>query len=356
ILTPPPDLRVDSLRAPDNAFSGQNITVQWKVVNAGPGPTEANEWFDAVFFSQDSVLNQKAVQIGTAFRRVGALQPGGSYNGSVSGQLPHAVMDTSYLFVVTDVSNNVFEFALENNNTRKKTIAITLAPPPDLVVTQISNPSTGNSGQAILVGWTVENQGPGSPFEAGWSDRVYLSESPTFSPEQSTVLGSVQRSAPFNPGAKYSVQRNLTLPNGISGMYYIFVHTDWANQVFEHTFENNNVLRSDTTIAISLSPWPDLQVVTIQTPNNAVAGNRITISWTVANAGKGIAAPAPWTDRLLLASDPSTDPTRARFLAEGTRIQPLDTAKTYTQTTTVDLPVDISGNYYILVQTDARNN
>src|SRR5690606_31577914 len=51
-----PDLVVSNVQAPSAAFSGQTITINWRVINNGPGNTLTNQaWTDAVFLSFDTI-------------------------------------------------------------------------------------------------------------------------------------------------------------------------------------------------------------------------------------------------------------------------------------------------------------
>src|SRR3546814_16545814 len=50
---------------------------------------------------------------------------------------------------------------------------VTLAPPPNLIVENISLPETGIEGQVIDVEWTVRNNGL-ADATGPWTDRVYL--------------------------------------------------------------------------------------------------------------------------------------------------------------------------------------
>lgn len=110
------------------------------------------------------------------FAHDSVLAPDSSYTGTAVIQLPPAIYGTGYLFMVTDHDNQVYEHAWEFNNSRRNAIEITLTPPPDLVVTELHIPASAQSGQEITVSWTVQNQGPGAPFESDWNDRVYLSQ------------------------------------------------------------------------------------------------------------------------------------------------------------------------------------
>ena len=56
-----------------------------------------------------------------------------------------------------------------------------------------------------------------------------------------TVLGTFANVRWLARDSSYTRQATVTLPNGISGPYYVHVETDWKNQVFEYTSESNNV-------------------------------------------------------------------------------------------------------------------
>ena len=46
------------------------------------------------------------------------------------------------------------------------------------------------------------------------------------------------------------VPSRITIPGGVSGDYYIIVHTDSDNRIFEGDDENNNVRASDNPVSI----------------------------------------------------------------------------------------------------------
>lgn len=95
----------------------------------------------------------------------------------------------------TDARNNVYEHALENDNTNFSRVGsdgcvsfdypaffflicvqidVIQSPPPDLAVisVQVSNNGTIRTGDTIQVTYVVENEGAGPSFETNWEDRV----------------------------------------------------------------------------------------------------------------------------------------------------------------------------------------
>ena len=61
----------------------------------------------------------------------------------------------------------------------------------------------------------------------------------------------------------------MTLPNGISGDYYLLVKSDANDTIEEAAFEDNNVLPSNL-IAVSLAPYADLTVTTVTSPTRLI--------------------------------------------------------------------------------------
>jgi subtilase family serine protease len=58
-LSPLPDLEVTTANAPAQAFSGQSFSLTWTVTNQGLGRTAASTWYDAVYMSTDTTLDNK---------------------------------------------------------------------------------------------------------------------------------------------------------------------------------------------------------------------------------------------------------------------------------------------------------
>ena len=354
-LTPPPDLQVTSVTKPANAFSGDAVTVAWRVSNAGNGATPQNSWHDRLYLSDDITLTLDTdFTLATVYHN-GALAAGAFYTAEQVVNLPQTIFGDYYLFVVTDVGNAVFENVLEDNNSSVpgSPIAITLSPPPDLEVTSLDSLTNVASGQQLTVNWEVTNNGAGDPFESFWQDRLYLSAAPTFTATGALVLDTVAHYGPLAAGSPYTRTRTVMIPNGISGVYYLYVHTDYANQVFEFTGDANNVRRS-AALQISLTPSPELQVTAVTTPTSAAAGAPVAIRWTVRN--QGAATPATvWQDKLYLSAN-SVWNGEGLLLGAFARPHPLTGGGAYDQARTVVIPGHVrAGNYYIHVVTDAED-
>jgi subtilase family serine protease len=351
-LTPPPDLRVTDVAAPGQAFSGQPTNLSWTVTNDGPGGTPESSWTDAVYISADNVLDAGDTLLGT-FARSGALASGQSYVANHSVTLPVGISGDYHLLVQTDRTDAVFEHAFENNNVGSDAVAtaVLLTPPPDLEVVQVDAPATAQAGHTISLTYQVANLGATPAPNSTWTDAFYLSTDSQLDVGTDIRLATKSIFGPLADGASYTNTVQLTLPNGISGSYYVLVKSDDVASVFEVDRLNN--VGFDATPVQVVSLPPDLRVVAsaISTATG-VAGQPLVVDWTVSNTGVGRTTSGTWRDKIYLSSDalPGGDLLLAKFDHAGV----LDAAQTYSRSELVTIPLHVAaGSYFLYVLTDA---
>jgi hypothetical protein len=171
---------------------------------------------------------------------------------------------------------------------------------PNMQVTSIGLPTGGGSqsGQPVTFSFRVENVGSLATPGANWIDRAVMSFNTTLGDADDIPLGFLPHSGALAPGAGYSVTNTVTLPDGISGDYYIIVQTDAGNAVNEFLLEGDNTTVSSTTFPVARAPYADLVV-----ENLNIAGpdsNRVyTATWTTANRGAAV-APAGIKERFFV--------------------------------------------------------
>ncbi len=262
---------------------------------------------------------------------------------------------TYYVIVKTDATNRVTEGFGEANNERysSPTTTITLSPVPDLQVVDMTVPETANSGRNMLVSWTVQNTG-GRTAQGTWLDRAYLSLDQIFDPATDVPLGFVEQRLPLAAGNISPTGKNMTVPMGLGGNYYVIVVTDSSNRVYERTFENNNVTVSGQPVAITHLPPADLVVGDITIPSNGELNQQATINYTITNSGQ-FAAKGPWTDSIYFSSDDAWDIDDVLF-GSGLRLGDVAPGATYSISVTGPLPGVLPGNYKVIIRSDIRNN
>src|SRR5206468_3148752 len=137
-------------------------------------------WNDTVIASTDDVLgNGNDIVLGT-FTHTDGLAVNDSYTLTKTLTLTPGFQGRYFLFVQSDYGNKIFENFNETNNASRAPnfFDVLTQPSADLVVSSVSAPLTGKSGQPFTLSWTVANQGLGTTNVAEWTDTVYLTTDP----------------------------------------------------------------------------------------------------------------------------------------------------------------------------------
>jgi subtilase family serine protease len=227
-----PDLVVSSIVAPARAGSGGTIVLTDTTSNPGSGSAGASA--TSFYFSSNFTFDASDTRLPPS-RAVPALAAGASNTGSVTVTVPTLQAGLWYLMANADDAGQVAE-TYETNNIKYVTILVG----PDLIVSAIAAPSTANAGAMISVSDTVKNQGAG---DAGPSvTRFYLSNNVLFD-SGDTLLPGARNVPAVLAGTTNTGPADVTLPAGISGTFYIFAVTDYANTVGEATETNNTSFR-----------------------------------------------------------------------------------------------------------------
>jgi hypothetical protein len=167
-------------------------------------------------------------------------------------------------------------------------------------------------------------------------DDVYLSLDRTLDTSD-TLLASIPNTTYLAPGASYQSSATVTLPQGISGPYYIIVFTNASGATGVHG--GNTIVASEVTAStpfpVTLSPAPDLQVTKIITPSQEFSGQPVKATFTITNTGAGPTDVGQWTDEVLLSQDGTLDST-ATVVASLAHAGTLAAGQSYTNAATFD--------------------
>ncbi|HMJ88491.1 MAG TPA: CARDB domain-containing protein, partial [Candidatus Acidoferrum sp.] len=240
-----PDLQVTNLAVtPVILQSGAGVSVRWENTNSGNAPA------DAPFYDRLIVRNRTTAEtfVNTTFY----YNPAVATNGSIASgqfrsrghafQLPNGTRGAGELeFTVTsDVFGAIFEHnaagTSESNNVAVLVRNSTLAPYPDLTVSNIVAAATGAAGQPVTVAWTIANQGDAAA-SGSWSEQVFLADNATGG--NTIYLASVFHSTGLGAGASITHTARVTLPAFSSGSRFFVVRADSGNQVYELNETNN---------------------------------------------------------------------------------------------------------------------
>ncbi len=309
-----PDLRVTHLSInPASPQSSQSVTVKWDDFNDGNGSTGAS-WTDQVV-----VTNTTTGQtVTTAYVSYNAATRGDLARNALAAQSytvnlpdgPAGVGDLQ-ISVTTDYYETVNEYypggGGYTNNTTTITAVSTLAPYPDLQVTNLAtSPTSLESGETVTIDWDDANTG-NAAVTGSFVDYVTAVNTTTGQTVASnTVPYNEGTSGPIVAGGYTARQCTLTLPDGTPGVGQIefMVTTNYTGAVFEYnssgTAQSNNT--SSTSGSSTIAPYADLLVssISFNPASGVVSGDDLAINWTDANDGDA-ATPAAWLDHVIVA-------------------------------------------------------
>jgi hypothetical protein len=371
------DLAVSGLSSTPAAYSGQNITIAWRVSNLGAYKTLASGWSDAVYLSTDNLIDNADLLLTNPGSLGGQMLPGAFYDQSQTVTLPQGISGSYYLLARTGNSpNGTLADVNLSNNTALLALPITLTPPTDLRIVTTAGlaptfPATALAGQQVTVTYRVQNYGPGTAPVGSWNDGIYLNTSPTV--VGATRIGVFTHSGGLASGAGYNASLNVTIPGYLAGNYYLFIATDnndpsgygpqfthWggavqAGQVYEHQQEFNNIYQNPTTVNVTVPLPSDLVVSLVAVPGTAKLGKKMTVSYTVRNQGSN-AAVGLLKDGIYLSADRTLSPTTDRLHATNTRNLSIAAGGVVTGTMSARVQAINPGAYHGIAATNLFND
>ncbi|RYE59631.1 MAG: hypothetical protein EOP48_00180, partial [Sphingobacteriales bacterium] len=336
ILTPPSDFVVTDVVSPASASAGEKVNVNYTVKNVGGSrpifspKNDGFKWADGLYISTNPTFNINDVTfvkyvLPLTFQPTGGgiiaapatirmalfarkffsfypiMNPQESYNYNFEFDTPNLPAGTYYLYVLTDITDSVYEYDKENNNFRRATLVITN---PDLTVTTLNTIDSSSSGADLNIDWTIKNNGPGKLIKKYRSDAIILSSSATYNVNSIVKVESRGYDNALDSGATLNRSSVFKLPDGISGNYYLFIQTDDINHINEGGNENNN-LSAAKAINIQLSPAIDLRPDSVlTTADTLTAGTTFRYSYNVYNRGIGPLLGVSLQDKVFVSKSP----------------------------------------------------
>ncbi|NTU53949.1 MAG: DUF4347 domain-containing protein, partial [Chlorobiaceae bacterium] len=387
-LTPPPDLQVSGIASSATAVAGHDLTVSYRVINTGATTTPNSGWYDALYLSANTTLDAGDSLLSEVWHS-GQLAPAGSaqsipladamalyasgaangyYINTVNVHLNDALSGTWYLIAKTDTRDMVFE--LDNVDNTGDAVALGIeSRPADLVVSEVAAASVVQAGQSLRVSWSVLNQGVGDTAASQWYDRIVLSNDTVFGDGDDVVLGTYAHSGILGVNKEYSNSAQVSIPSNLSGSYQLFVTTDIYSQVYEAAKEDNNSRPlgvgidwkpgdpiPDGGIETKPQPTADLQVVSVTVPDRVNSGEKLSVAFTVTNAGQGSTNSNYWWDKVILSGDALVGNGDDVVLGTVYHANTLSSGESYSASASLTIPVDYTGEYHVFVRTDSNGN
>ena len=309
------DLVVTEVSTPANLMHGQSFTASVKVCNQGTAPINGSYYGPQVelFLSMDTTLTLPEPSMpypGTPMDQVSIgsvaldepLNPGRCVTKSVPAYAslpPAAGVDGAY-YVVAAVDTDHAEQELREDNNVLVSGLMGVGSRSDLVVSEVSAPSSLGHGQSFTASVKVCNQGttPANSGSSSYGPRVELFLSmdteltlpgPSMpypgSADDQQSLGYVELNQPLYPGqcVTKNVSAYASLPPQAQDdtAYYLVaaVDTTWMEQELR---EDNNVHVSGL---VGVGYRPDLVVTGVSGPASIAPGQGFTASVDVCNQG-----------------------------------------------------------------------
>ena len=283
----------------------------------------------------------------------GSLAADESYARTVTVTVPNGLVGSYYLIVNSDSARTIYELDHSQEFAATASPLSIVSQVADLAVTAASAPSNAFSGTAVLVNWTVTNQGTGDTAISTWQDYVYIESGSTLD-GNGILIGSFAHTGLLNPGDSYSQSQQVTLPLNLSGNYHLFVVTNKPGQsgvVFDPNSGNNTSPALGITLTQQLA---DLRVTALTAPALGTAGTSATVQWTVTNNGAGVTNSNYWYDDVWLSTN-TTLGSGGTDVYVGTlqHSNVLGVGQSYNASLTVTLPQTVAaGHYHFIVATD----
>ena len=282
ILTPPADLIPRNITAYNTVSSSADFHFSYEIHNEGAGAPNHNAWRDRCYLSTnpDSLVN--AIQIADDWHYNG-LASGEFYTVTHSVGLPsYLTQGTYYLFVQTDVQNDVFEYIYEDNNWSRFVQPIVVSQ-PDLQVFSLEVEDTLYAGAETSLSYLLANTGEGAVVNRNITDGLYISQYTNGS--NATQLMSLPHNLWLNAHDSTVNMQNVLIPASVSeGVYFLFVKTNINDALNESETTNNS--SPVKRVFIHYKPLPDLTITSIEMVNPLDAGEVTTIGVRLKNQGE----------------------------------------------------------------------
>ncbi len=320
ILPPPtPDLIVTTINHPLNANSGDTIAIRWQTTNQGDAATTTARWNDAVYISSEEVFSfGNATLLGTA-QHEGNLNIGEYYIDSITAVLPLQFSGAYYIYIKADVDDAVYENIYEENNVSRssQTLNVVMSAPPDLAVDSIGVlPAVLSAKESVTVYYRVSNVGARAVSDGTWYDAVYISSDSVFNTATARrlVMRQQHRSLPMSDS--YVASFTFNVPDSINAPRYLYFRTDVEDNVFEYTYEDNNIMGTGAMTVAT----PDLTAAVVSVPADINTSETVTVTWTVKNIGQGNLNSRMLHDRILFNGQPVYTASQTVTIAAGDSI------------------------------------
>ena len=278
----PADLVPDNPSGPSSAQAGQQVSISWRIDNAGD---DTSGWFYwEMYLSTDSTITTSDTKLGST-QQASSISGGSYRSGTYSPTLPSNLAQGTYYFgIIVDTTSRVSE-GDETNNVESGNSVYIAVPDYDLEATSISVDSgyrqvCENSDIYITLSVTnlgADNAGP------HYYEAIVSTGNSVSAIYAGTSLGYASGAANVPSYTHSSIQ--ATLPSTITpGTYYVGLYVDYGDYISESD-ENNNIVVTNSAQLTVIDCGPDLEPASISGPTSGVRGGTAQVSVQISNVG-----------------------------------------------------------------------
>lgn len=264
-----PEIHISDTHCKDTLFTSVEDTVSFSVSNSGT-------WFSPVLttyicLSADGLSDPNDIEL--ARLTVPAMQSGERQTIHVPVTIGDKHSGTWYLIVKNSDTYETIPLVVE------------LSPLPDLQITELQISEPLLAGEKMQITYTVVNRGTVATHTDRWADDFYFCTTSAFDVTKAIQLSSRAHNGKLEPDSSYTCTVEYTIPPSLQGNYRCFVRTDAADAIVEADEQNN--LSSQQVYVNNGNDRPvDLVIRAISMPATIIAGQPVTITYTVANRGE----------------------------------------------------------------------
>ena len=274
------DLMAVEIDGPDVVEWGQTATYRLHVRNNSEVPTLVPQWTDALYLSDDPILQASDHHIQSVSHQT-QLDAGEDYWVNFNVTIPFGTPPTAYLLGYADFNSENPDINHSNNSTIKA-ITVNSVPTPDIAVTEATVVGDVYSGQPAKLAYSVTNVGELDIALQTCRDKVFLSNDSIYGNTDIELLTKVRQNVTLPQGASYTDTLTFTVPLPYNGPMYLLVRANAINNPYEADQSNNTMI---VPVNVLLPSPGDLVITDITSESSVVSGNMLHVSWNIQNIG-----------------------------------------------------------------------
>lgn len=342
-----PNISIADMTVPSTIMTSTPTEISWTLTNTGSW--DAGVLNCELFLSVDSRYSRDDQKLAAVV--LNQLTKGATEAMNTSIVLDDDVSGNKHLILRVTPNSRYEEMQTEIAD-KSQYFSVIQSPLPDLTISDFSADGEWRSGQSVNISALVRNIGDDVTHKDKWADVFYLAEGNTLNIDKAVKLGAKTHVGRLEQNGTYQLTTSVNIPEGLKGYYMLFAVTN-GTDAMEEKNKNNNQAKMMVYVEDKYDTPSDLTVHKIQAPARIVAGETITLSYTLANEGENIAK-GELHDVLYMSTDNQWDinDVMVGVVTDEISLEPgNETVRTVTGRIT-NMP---EGTYYLIVRTNSTH-